>query len=104
MPSLPYVDAIYREVLRGSTVATIASFGCSANAPHSLTEDDYYKGYFIPKGDAYVMNILNYLTFQRYIGRSSKRRDRGAGAKVKKQRRHLIRGTIFTASSLGYFS
>ncbi|KAF8200732.1 hypothetical protein BJ912DRAFT_946979 [Pholiota molesta] len=85
MPSLPYVDAIYREVLRGP-VATIASFGCSANAPHSLTEDDYYKGYFIPKG------------------RSSKGRDRGAGAKVKKQRRHLVRGTIFTASSLGYFS
>ncbi|PPQ73041.1 hypothetical protein CVT26_014659 [Gymnopilus dilepis] len=42
-PALPYVEALYREVLR---LAPPVPLGL----PHTLTEDDYYKGYFIPKG------------------------------------------------------
>ena len=42
-PSLPYIEALYREVMRWSQSLPLAS-------PHALTEDDYYKGYFIPKG------------------------------------------------------
>ena len=42
-PSLPYIEAIYRELLRFAPPVPLA-------IPHGLTEDDYYKGYFIPKG------------------------------------------------------
>ena len=41
--SLPYTDAIYREVLRYAPPLPLG-------VAHSLSEDDYYKGYFIPKG------------------------------------------------------
>jgi cytochrome P450 len=40
---LPYVEAIYRELMRWSPPLRLS-------LPHSLIEDDYYKGYFIPKG------------------------------------------------------
>lgn len=40
---LPYVEAVYREVLRWKPPLTIC-------VPHAPSEDDYYKGYFIPKG------------------------------------------------------
>jgi cytochrome P450 len=39
----PYIEAIYRELMRWSPPLRLS-------LPHSLTEDDYYKGYFIPKG------------------------------------------------------
>ena len=42
-PNLPYVEAIYREVLR-------SSLPVAAIFPHWLMEDDHYKDYFIPKG------------------------------------------------------
>ena len=42
-PSMPYLEAIYREVLRSRPASPLG-------APHCLTEDDYYNGYFIPKG------------------------------------------------------
>ena len=41
--SLPYIEAIYREVLRARPPLRI-------NVPHSLSEDDHYKGYYLPKG------------------------------------------------------
>ncbi len=41
--SLPYTDAIYREVLRWRPPLPTC-------VPHVTTEDDYYKGYYIPKG------------------------------------------------------
>src|SRR5437016_12420257 len=41
-PMMPYVEAIYREVLRSKPPVQIAA--------HCLTEDDHYKEYFIPKG------------------------------------------------------
>ena len=40
---LPYIDAIIRETLRWRQVAPLG-------VPHTTTEDDVYKGYFIPKG------------------------------------------------------
>lgn len=42
-PHLPYIDAIYREVLRWNPPLSIGM-------AHALTEDDYYEGYFLPKG------------------------------------------------------
>jgi len=41
--SLPYVEALLREVLRWRPVAPLS-------LPHSTTTDDVYKGYYIPKG------------------------------------------------------
>lgn len=41
--SLPYVEAIYREIMRWKPPLPIA-------APHHLKEDDYYQGYLLPKG------------------------------------------------------
>ncbi|KAH8984170.1 cytochrome P450 [Lactarius hatsudake] len=42
-PRLPYIDAMTKELLRWYMVTPLA-------APHSPTDDDFYKGYFIPKG------------------------------------------------------
>lgn len=41
-PSLPYIEAMYREVMRWKQSLPLAG-------PHALLEDDYYKGYFIRK-------------------------------------------------------
>ncbi|CAK7222846.1 hypothetical protein SBRCBS47491_005001 [Sporothrix bragantina] len=41
---LPYVNALVKEVLRWRSVAIIGG------QPHSPTQDDYYKGYYIPEG------------------------------------------------------
>ncbi|KAF8161637.1 cytochrome P450 [Crassisporium funariophilum] len=41
--SMPYVEAIYREVMRWKPPGKLG-------VPHSLSEDDHYNGYFIPKG------------------------------------------------------
>uniref|UniRef100_A0A8H7XY19 Cytochrome P450 n=1 Tax=Psilocybe cubensis TaxID=181762 RepID=A0A8H7XY19_PSICU len=48
--SLPYIEAIYREVLRIRPPLPIC-------LPHRSTEDDIYKGYFIPKGSAVIPNV-----------------------------------------------
>jgi len=42
-PAMPYLEAIYREVLRCRQPLKMG-------LPHCPTENDYYKGYFIPKG------------------------------------------------------
>jgi len=42
-PEIPYIDAIYHEVLRYSPPIPLG-------IPHGLTEDDFYNGYFLPKG------------------------------------------------------
>ncbi|KAI5897283.1 cytochrome P450 [Schizophyllum commune H4-8] len=49
-PSLPYVNALVLEVLRSHVVVP-------TGAPHRVTEDDVYEGYFIPKGSL-IMPIL----------------------------------------------
>ncbi|KDR67210.1 hypothetical protein GALMADRAFT_258606 [Galerina marginata CBS 339.88] len=48
--SLPYIEAIYREVMRWRPPVVLG-------VPHRSTEDDYYKGYFIPKGTTIFGNI-----------------------------------------------
>lgn len=49
-PSLPYVEALYREVHRWRPVLP-------NGVPHATVSDDVYKGYFIPKGTFVVSNI-----------------------------------------------
>ncbi|KIJ67345.1 hypothetical protein HYDPIDRAFT_84029 [Hydnomerulius pinastri MD-312] len=47
-PALPYVDAVLRETMRWNPVTPIG-------VPHATTEDDMYKGYYIPKAGATVL-------------------------------------------------
>jgi cytochrome P450 len=47
--SLPYIDALFREVMRWRPVLPLG-------IPHAATKDDIYEGYFIPKGQ----NISQY--------------------------------------------
>ncbi|KAJ6508710.1 cytochrome P450 [Mycena sanguinolenta] len=48
--SLPYVEAIYREVMRYRPVVPLG-------LAHANTTDDIYNGYFIPKGATVISNI-----------------------------------------------
>ncbi|EMD31789.1 hypothetical protein CERSUDRAFT_100017 [Gelatoporia subvermispora B] len=48
--SLPYVNAVMKEVARWRPVAR-------TGFPHALTEDDTYNGYFLPKGATIYPNI-----------------------------------------------
>ncbi|KAJ7841936.1 cytochrome P450 [Mycena olivaceomarginata] len=47
---LPYVRAIVKEVLRWRTVLPLG-------LPHRLSEDDWYRGYFIPRDSIIIPNI-----------------------------------------------
>ncbi|KAI0066626.1 cytochrome P450 [Artomyces pyxidatus] len=47
--NLPYTDALSREVLRWRVVNPLG-------VPHASTQDDFYEGYFIPKGTIVVPN------------------------------------------------
>ncbi|KAF8880418.1 cytochrome P450 [Infundibulicybe gibba] len=49
-PSLPYVEAVYREVMRWRPVLPLGF-------PHTSTDDDVYKGFSIPKGSTIIPNI-----------------------------------------------
>ena len=49
-PSLPYVEAVYKETLRWHPVAPLG-------VPHRVTKDDEYEGYMIPAGSTIVANI-----------------------------------------------
>ncbi|KAF9045251.1 cytochrome P450 [Panaeolus papilionaceus] len=46
---LPYISALVKEVLRWQPATPIG-------VPHMLTEDDVYKGHFIPKGSVVIGN------------------------------------------------
>ncbi|KAF9477123.1 cytochrome P450 [Pholiota conissans] len=48
--SLPYTDALYRELLRYYPPTPMA-------VPHCVRKDDTYKGYFIPKGSIVCPNV-----------------------------------------------
>ncbi|KAF7363652.1 O-methylsterigmatocystin oxidoreductase [Mycena sanguinolenta] len=48
--SLPYVEALYREVMRWKPVVPLG-------LAHANTADDIYNGYFIPKGATVISNI-----------------------------------------------
>ncbi|TFK91176.1 cytochrome P450 [Polyporus arcularius HHB13444] len=50
MESLPYVNALMKEVARWRPVAR-------TGFPHQLTKDDTYNGYFLPKGATVYANI-----------------------------------------------
>ncbi|KAF9523508.1 cytochrome P450 [Crepidotus variabilis] len=47
---MPYIEAIYREVLRFHPPAVLS-------IPHTLTADDVYNGYFLPKGSTVYTNL-----------------------------------------------
>ncbi|KAF8872243.1 cytochrome P450 [Infundibulicybe gibba] len=47
--SLPYVEALYREVMRWRPAVPLG-------VPHTSAEDDVYKGFFIPKGSIVFAN------------------------------------------------
>ncbi|KAK6064227.1 hypothetical protein SCUP234_10458 [Seiridium cupressi] len=49
-PSLPYLSALVKEVLRWRPVAVLGG------TPHASTEDDTYNGFFIPKGTTVLGN------------------------------------------------
>ncbi|KAG2754014.1 cytochrome P450 [Suillus brevipes Sb2] len=51
-PSLPYIEAICREVLRWQPIVPLG-------LPHMTSQDDVYEGYFIPKGTAGSMVLVN---------------------------------------------
>ncbi|EJD39017.1 cytochrome P450 [Auricularia subglabra TFB-10046 SS5] len=53
---LPYIDAIIKEVLRWHPTVNLATA-----VPHISTEDDTYRGYFIPKGSIVVPNVWSIL-------------------------------------------
>ncbi|KAH7253445.1 cytochrome P450 [Fusarium solani] len=52
-PSLPYIDAIVKEVLRWHPVAPMG-------LPHTSTADDVCEGYFIPKGSMLFANVWHF--------------------------------------------
>ncbi|KAL0957067.1 hypothetical protein HGRIS_003164 [Hohenbuehelia grisea] len=49
-PHLPYIEAIFREVLRWRPAIPLG-------VPHAVIDDDVYEGYFIPKGTTLIGNI-----------------------------------------------
>ena len=65
MLSLPYICAMVKEIIRWRPVTPMAvyvlfkAFLHSLNvfsSPHTSTEDDWYEGYFIPKGSLMLGN------------------------------------------------
>ncbi|KIJ65809.1 hypothetical protein HYDPIDRAFT_109838 [Hydnomerulius pinastri MD-312] len=50
---LPYVEALYIEVLRKYTFGSIG-------LPHVVAEDDVHEGYFIPKGTMIITNVWQF--------------------------------------------
>ena len=55
--SMPYLEAIYREVLRSRPPIKMVV--------HCVMEDDHYNDYFIPKGQCYLslVDIITYKPF-----------------------------------------
>ncbi|KAK7462288.1 hypothetical protein VKT23_007888 [Stygiomarasmius scandens] len=47
---LPYTQALVKEILRWKP-------STPSGLPHTLTEDDYYEGYFMRRGTIYIANI-----------------------------------------------
>ncbi|KAF4619933.1 hypothetical protein D9613_004660 [Agrocybe pediades] len=53
-PDLPYIAALVKEVIRLAPITPVA-------APHTATEDDVYRGYYIPKGTIVIPNSWSLL-------------------------------------------
>ncbi|THU86673.1 cytochrome P450 [Dendrothele bispora CBS 962.96] len=49
-PSLPYVEALYREIFRYRPVTPLG-------IPHAAIEESFYNNFFIPKGTVVISNI-----------------------------------------------
>ncbi|KAJ7076202.1 cytochrome P450 [Mycena belliarum] len=47
--NLPYIRAVVKETLRWNGIAPLS-------IPHRLSQDDYYEGYFLPKGTLCIVN------------------------------------------------
>jgi len=71
-PSLPYVEALVKEVFRWNPVAPLGKFTVlrasgvpqerltgvdPPGVPHVAAADDVYEGYLIPKGATVISNI-----------------------------------------------
>ena len=48
--SLPYIDALIKELLRWSPPVPLSS-------PNRAMQDDVYRGYFIPRGATVIQNV-----------------------------------------------
>ena len=48
--SLPYIDALIKELLRWSPPVPLS-------IPNRAMQDDYYRGYFIPRGTTVIQNV-----------------------------------------------
>ncbi|KAJ4490283.1 cytochrome P450 1, partial [Lentinula aciculospora] len=53
-PSMPYIEAIYHEVMRLDPAIPLDN---AYGLPHASTEDDFYYGYYIPEGCTVIPNI-----------------------------------------------
>ncbi|KAN0084465.1 Cytochrome P450, partial [Tylopilus felleus] len=49
-PSLPFLDAIFREILRYNPVVPLS-------VPHAAVDEDVYEGFYIPKGATIITNL-----------------------------------------------
>ncbi|KAJ7509507.1 cytochrome P450 [Mycena galericulata] len=63
--SIPYVDALVREVLRWRPVLPLS-------VPHAVTEDNVYKGYHIPAGSVVIGNSWAVLHDETIFGPNTK--------------------------------
>jgi cytochrome P450 len=61
-PRLPYVEAVFLEVLRWGQVSPVG-------IPHMSQADDIHRGYFIPKGTLVIPNIWFAAFFPSSFGR-----------------------------------
>lgn len=55
--NLPYIRAVVKEAFRWRPVAVLGG------TPHANTEDDYYNGFFIPKGSTILGNLWAVLPY-----------------------------------------
>ncbi|KAH9039825.1 cytochrome P450 [Lactarius pseudohatsudake] len=116
-PHLPYIEAMSKELMRWHMVMPLG-------VPHSPTDDDFYNGYFIPKGAVVIANGWAVLhdpelypdpeafNPDRFLNEDGTFRDDpmislafGAGKRICPAR-HLVDGILFvvTASVLSVFN
>ena len=71
--SLPYIDALVKEVFRWNAVVPTGEFlrfteflptsiTSMTGVPHRVSEDDIHDGYYIPKGSLIIPNIWSILS------------------------------------------
>ncbi|KAG1878399.1 cytochrome P450 [Suillus tomentosus] len=59
--SLPYVEALTKEVLRWNIVISSIDQQCSMSVDRSTIQDDIHDGYYIPKGSLIIINVWSML-------------------------------------------